>query len=1243
MPVKNSVAVERRTDLASLFCMIGRHGPAVALAVIAMVSVVAGFIFYRNVRGKRRKAPVGDAAAAAADGDALAIGSDEEPQPQPELCASTDVSEGTPYTEVDPALIQSGLRIRHRRSPSAEKPPAFCPPPLETTAATAVQDCCRVAEADEEDAAIQILLDDFMSAAVTGVEDVKKSRHSVTDDSATDMEPDCSVETILQVELADEVCAAEKVVQAKCEEDRKTVVDEDREEEENLESTSNGPLRPPEPDVHMSEAANKGLDTSSSVEEQIAQTQEDVVYPQTGSVCFERNLQTSETTDDELPANGVAPDARSEVNEPDFKSSEEVENLCASRSPVYLDQNVHVIEDSEAASDIISNLEQPIAEINEISEEEISGEEGSSQCVSNSPVCLNWDVHIGENYQLGDSEVTQDMIGSLQPPIADTEEVSNEEEEGSQCVSQSPVCPDQHDHIGENGDDHKVQDDEVTPDTTSSLEQPVTEIEKVSNEEIDQKEENSQCVYNSPVSPDQDVRIGENHKLQNDIRPNAISSLEQPIVEIKEVLEGKIGQEEEGSHCVSNSPVCPDQDVHIGENTDDLKLQVGDITSGPYSNLEQMLNETEDEAISHICEKMVNLEENGQVDCADFSKNDLFQEECKVEEAVTACADDQVYAQPLENLTSKPESTLLCSQQDWCHETNNTALSRREDVHIQTTEVTEEFRGEEQLHNLSELKLDVCPPEANEHEEDNVCVGQEESVGEGKVVVSCGDGCEKVFNSAESEEKQDEVTPVLMDGVEQNVADKLCLQEEIASEDGSGQVVLLEEDSVERLGTSCAEEQQNDDAESHDAFGNTGPGAPLCDGASFSAPASYPDTLASSQCVQSDQMQNPPEVSGGAASDAAECAENQISLSFVESQLTQSWSGFGAESGISSMAVSPDLSDALNEFILTPEHVLPSEMDCRLYSKEQAESQIVPTDDDVAVSEDVVGVAPEPCQSPLQQTSQDWAIDGSAAVNEDVFGDDVEDGYHRKVGQLMVEMVADTVKPTDEIREASTEVPVLIVQIDGKEVAEKKEETEGKEEELEKTEISIMEATMDHNEWITDGADQVLPWMSLSTTSFTQIPSKPDPSPIDAHPPLSLPDDTSVDTDIPPAAEISQTDALPLEENLDGSKKVLAVQPMSQNVNVTFRIHYLTHSPHQKLAVTGNHQEMGNWKEFVPLEKAKDGHWSAVIGLPAESHVEWKFVVLDKGGVCRWEECGNRILETGCGEDVTMHKWWGSL
>uniref|UniRef100_A0A3P8S2S5 Starch-binding domain-containing protein 1 n=1 Tax=Amphiprion percula TaxID=161767 RepID=A0A3P8S2S5_AMPPE len=127
-----------------------------------------------------------------------------------------------------------------------------------------------------------------------------------------------------------------------------------------------------------------------------------------------------------------------------------------------------------------------------------------------------------------------------------------------------------------------------------------------------------------------------------------------------------------------------------------------------------------------------------------------------------------------------------------------------------------------------------------------------------------------------------------------------------------------------------------------------------------------------------------------------------------------------------------------------------------------------------------------------------------------------------------------------------------------------------------------------------------------------------------------------------PVNEQTNTVSL-LDESLENSKKVVAVQPMPQNVNVIFRIHYHTHSPYQKVAVTGNQQELGNWKEFIPLERAEDGQWSSVVSLPAESHVEWKFVVVDKGDVCRWEECGNRLLDTGSGDDLLVHRWWGIL
>ncbi|XP_024155491.1 uncharacterized protein stbd1 [Oryzias melastigma] len=167
-----------------------------------------------------------------------------------------------------------------------------------------------------------------------------------------------------------------------------------------------------------------------------------------------------------------------------------------------------------------------------------------------------------------------------------------------------------------------------------------------------------------------------------------------------------------------------------------------------------------------------------------------------------------------------------------------------------------------------------------------------------------------------------------------------------------------------------------------------------------------------------------------------------------------------------------------------------------------------------------------------------------------------------------------------------------------------------------KTEISIMEATMDTNEWMTDG-NEAHPWVS---------------------PPVPTVDHrySSSEVETPP-------DKVNTDESVEKGKKVAAVQPMSQDVHVSFHIHYVTQSPFQKVAITGNQQELGNWKGFVPLEKTKDGHWATVVSLPAESHVEWKFVVVDKGEVCRWEECGNRLLETGSGDDLLVHKWWGIL
>uniref|UniRef100_A0A8C3AB00 Starch-binding domain-containing protein 1 n=1 Tax=Cyclopterus lumpus TaxID=8103 RepID=A0A8C3AB00_CYCLU len=125
-------------------------------------------------------------------------------------------------------------------------------------------------------------------------------------------------------------------------------------------------------------------------------------------------------------------------------------------------------------------------------------------------------------------------------------------------------------------------------------------------------------------------------------------------------------------------------------------------------------------------------------------------------------------------------------------------------------------------------------------------------------------------------------------------------------------------------------------------------------------------------------------------------------------------------------------------------------------------------------------------------------------------------------------------------------------------------------------------------------------------------------------------------------------DRVPSHLQQDGTlsladESFVVVQPTAQNVDVTFSVHYVTQSPYQTVAIMGNQQELGNWKGFVPLENAKDGHWVTVVSLPAESYVEWKFVVVDKGEVCRWEECGNRLLDTGSGDELMVHKCWARL
>lgn len=53
MALEDTVAAGRRLDLGSLFCLIGRHGPAVLLAAAGIAALLVALLFYRSLRGRR--------------------------------------------------------------------------------------------------------------------------------------------------------------------------------------------------------------------------------------------------------------------------------------------------------------------------------------------------------------------------------------------------------------------------------------------------------------------------------------------------------------------------------------------------------------------------------------------------------------------------------------------------------------------------------------------------------------------------------------------------------------------------------------------------------------------------------------------------------------------------------------------------------------------------------------------------------------------------------------------------------------------------------------------------------------------------------------------------------------------------------------------------------------------------------------------------------------------------------------
>ncbi|KAJ8415593.1 hypothetical protein AAFF_G00425730 [Aldrovandia affinis] len=112
------------------------------------------------------------------------------------------------------------------------------------------------------------------------------------------------------------------------------------------------------------------------------------------------------------------------------------------------------------------------------------------------------------------------------------------------------------------------------------------------------------------------------------------------------------------------------------------------------------------------------------------------------------------------------------------------------------------------------------------------------------------------------------------------------------------------------------------------------------------------------------------------------------------------------------------------------------------------------------------------------------------------------------------------------------------------------------------SELIIMEATMDDDKWLNAGCTE-----DNSGRGNAEVERWPMVQ-------SAGPGHANSESLKKPCATHASLDGDPI------SKRVVAVQPMPQSVRVSFRIHYVTDSSSQRLAVTGSLQELGGWENL---------------------------------------------------------------
>ncbi|XP_031711269.1 uncharacterized protein stbd1 [Anarrhichthys ocellatus] len=814
-------------------------------------------------------------------------------------------------------------------------------------------------------------------------------------------------------------------------------------------------------------------------------------------------------------------------------------------------------------------------------------------------------------------------------PEKDVFDETPRQEDSFQCASNDPVCFQQTSRMSENGD-------EAASSVESNSEEPVIHIEGASLPSV--------C-------------CGKDEEFERDNTDGIDFSSYSGKARLSPEGESRNESEEAEEHPLDYLP--------IGQ-----PAEISSSTFQRESNLPPTQQEQPDHAKDEVTAPIrdSDRDEDGGLAGEEVVHEDHFNELTAVKLDATSAQFDQQGAEGVSGLVCDQEVGVLCDGADQAKgkmptSGNDVACSEERDgssvvlspavtflnVPVKADNHTGALSG---TSSIADLSLDCQPPQKADNtapsldEDTNYTIlgpqmpshkteNLPENNGNGTTVVLAEERNDQVYCPHVQSRYEDQQTIRKEAFDEASVAAVLDRAANVPS-------VIVDDISCPHLQSIC-QDQQIDHVEKNETSDETridsATDAAACNNTSCTAllmsEELSPDTQSSSQDQQSDQTTNNKEDFSEVT--AAPILTEDINPSLCQIYLPSfehfalgdkdiSSAGVGEESGISSMAVSPD---AVNECDVIFEKMVLEAMDCDLKSDGQTEAQSDLFADDVSV---------------IEEDTACMVFGPYPSHPEDMFGHEIEDGYYKMIDQFAAQ-IADSVTC---VTEKQSDMKVVGEVVESKEkkkggCVDMKEATKAekeKEEDYEKTEISIMEATMDNNEWIMDSNYQAFPWMNLSALSFAQDDTKSNQFPTEECQYSSAAADTHCTdtTDIPPSAEVLQAGTLSLVD-----EDIQNVQPMPQNVNVTFRVHYFTQTPYQTVAVTGNQRELGNWKGFVLLERAKDGHWATTVSLPAESHVEWKFVVVDKGELCRWEECGNRLLDTDSGDELLVHKCWARL